>query len=108
VLDTGDAHPQQVPGDLEALVAMPADRRFVARVRQPGDVIRLKAGRKKLQDLFVDAKVPRRRRDTLPVVTDSNDNVVWVPGLGISEDFRVPPAEGKLILLRFTPKGEQA
>ncbi|MGE0393405.1 MAG: tRNA lysidine(34) synthetase TilS [Vicinamibacterales bacterium] len=95
------------PGELAALVATPADRQFAVRSRQPGDVIRLKAGRKKLQDLFVDAKVPRRERDTVPVVTDSNDSVVWVPGLGISEDFRVPPAEGEVILLRFTPKGEQ-
>jgi tRNA(Ile)-lysidine synthase len=90
------------------VVASPADRWFGVRGRQPGDVIRLKAGRKKLQDLFVDAKVPRRERDTVPVVTDSNDNVVWVPGLGISEDFRIPPAGGGVILLRFTPKGEQA
>lgn len=102
----GDSTPGR-PGELTALVATPADRQFTVRGRQPGDVIRLKAGRKKLQDLFVDAKVPRRDRDTVPVVTDSNDSVVWVPGLGISEDFRVPPAEGEVILLRFTPKGEQ-
>ncbi len=106
-MDAGEAPPRQ-PGELDALVASPADRRFAVRGRQPGDVIRLKAGRKKLQDLFVDAKVPRRERDAVPVVTDSNDNVVWVPGLGISEDFRIPPAGGGVILLRFTPKGEQA
>lgn len=102
-----DAPPGR-PGEVDALVAVPADGQFVVRGRRPGDAIRLKAGRKKLQDLFVDAKVPRRERDNVPVVTDSSDNVVWVPGLGISEDFRTPPAEGRVILLRFTPKGEQA
>ena len=100
--------PPKRPGDEEALVAPPPDGRFTVRPRQPGDVIRLPAGRKKLQDLFVDAKVPRWQRDEVPVVTDSSDSVVWVPGLGVSEDFRVSPAEGKVILLRFTPKGEQA
>ena len=64
------------------------------------------AGRKKLQDVFVDAKVPRVIRDRLPVVTDSAGRVVWVPGYAVSEDFRVDPAEDKVILLHFTPKGE--
>lgn len=78
------------------------------RTRQPGDVIRLRSGRKKLQDLFVDAKVPRWERDARPVVADSSDTVVWVPGLGVSEAFRVDPAGGEVILLRFSPEGEQA
>ncbi|MDO8794486.1 MAG: tRNA lysidine(34) synthetase TilS [Vicinamibacterales bacterium] len=79
---------------------------LVVRSRRPGDWLRLAAGRKKLQDVFVDAKVPRGVRDTLPVVTDSAGRVVWVPGYAVSEDFRVDPAEGKVILLRFTPMGE--
>ena len=77
---------------------------LAVRNRRPGDWLRLPAGRKKLQDVFVDAKVPRAMRDRVPVVTDSADRVVWVPGHGVSEDFRVDPAEGKVILLRFTPR----
>ena len=79
---------------------------LVVRNRRPGDWLRLPAGRKKLQDVFVDAKVPRAVRDTRPVVTDSAGRVVWVPGYAVSEDFRVDPAEGKVVFLRFTPKGE--
>ena len=79
---------------------------LVVRNRRPGDWLRLPAGRRKLQDVFVDAKVPRAVRDTLPVVTDSAGRVIWVPGYAVSEDFRVDPVEGKVILLRFTPKGE--
>lgn len=79
---------------------------LVVRNRRPGDWLRLPAGRRKLQDVFVDAKVPRAVRDTLPVVTDSAGRVIWVPGYAVSEDFRVDPIEGKVILLRFTPKGE--
>ncbi len=48
------------------------------RARRPGD--RLAGRRKKVQDLFVDAKVPRTERDDWPLVV-SGDEVVAVPGL---------------------------
>ena len=56
-----------------------ADREGLeVRARRPGDRV---AGRsKKLQDVFVDAKVPRAERDSWPVVVDG-DEVVAVPGL---------------------------
>jgi tRNA(Ile)-lysidine synthetase-like protein len=48
------------------------------RTRRPGD--RLAGRRKKVQDLFVDAKVPRTERDQWPLVV-SGDDVVAVPGI---------------------------
>jgi tRNA(Ile)-lysidine synthase len=48
------------------------------RSRRPGD--RLAGRRKKVQDLFVDAKVPRAERDAWPLVV-SGDEVVAVPGV---------------------------
>jgi tRNA(Ile)-lysidine synthase len=48
------------------------------RVRRPGD--RLAGRRKKVQDLFVDAKVPRADRDRWPLVVAGNE-VVVVPGI---------------------------
>jgi tRNA(Ile)-lysidine synthase len=48
------------------------------RTRRPGD--RLAGRSKKVQDLFVDAKVPRAERDTWPLVV-SGDDVVAVPGI---------------------------
>jgi tRNA(Ile)-lysidine synthase len=48
------------------------------RGRRPGD--RLAGRRKKLQDVFVDAKVPRAERDTWPVVA-RGEEVVAVPGI---------------------------
>ena len=48
------------------------------RSRRPGD--RLAGRRKKVQDLLVDAKVPRAERDDWPLVL-SGDEVVAVPGI---------------------------
>ena len=48
------------------------------RARRPGD--RLAGRRKKVQDLLVDAKVPRAERDSWPLVV-SGDEVVSVPGV---------------------------
>jgi tRNA(Ile)-lysidine synthase len=57
---------------------------LVVRTRRPGD--RLSGRRKKLQDVLVDAKVPRAERDDWPLVV-GDEGVVAVPG--IVEDARV-------------------
>jgi tRNA(Ile)-lysidine synthase len=57
---------------------------LVVRGRLAGD--RLAGRRRKLQDVFVDAKVPRAERDDWPVVV-LDEEVVAVPG--IVEDARV-------------------
>jgi tRNA(Ile)-lysidine synthase len=51
------------------------------RTRRPGD--RLAGRTKKIQDVFVDAKVPRSARDEWPIVV-SGDEVVAVPGLAVA------------------------
>jgi tRNA(Ile)-lysidine synthase len=51
---------------------------LAVRTRRPGD--RLAGRRKKVQDLLVDAKVPRAERDSWPLVV-SGDEVVAVPGI---------------------------
>ena len=65
------------------------------RVRPAG----LHGRRKKLQDLLVDRKVPRETRDSLPLVVDGNDRIVWVVGQAVAEDFRVTaPSQGVILL----------
>lgn len=51
------------------------------RARRPGD--HLAGRRKKVQDLLVDAKVPRAERDNWPVVVYA-DEVVAVPGIAVA------------------------
>ena len=50
----------------------------VVRRRRAGDRMRLRGGTKKLQDVFVDLKVPRRERDGVPVIADGGE-VLWTP-----------------------------
>lgn len=62
--------------------------RLVVRAIRPGDRIRPMGlgGSKKLQDVLVDAKVPREARDGLWVAAHpATGEVVWVPGLARSE-----------------------
>ncbi len=71
------------------------------RNRRPGDRFRpLGApGGRKLQDFLVDRKVPRDDRDSLPLVVDGRDRIVWVVGQAVAEDFRVTdPSQGVLLL----------
>ena len=51
---------------------------LAVRSRRPGD--RLAGRAKKVQDLFVDAKVPRAERDGWPLVV-RGDEVVAIPGV---------------------------
>ncbi len=52
---------------------------LVVRSRRPGD--RLAGRRRKVQDVLVDAKVPRGERDSWPLVATTSGEVVAVPGI---------------------------
>ncbi len=59
------------------------------------------SGSKSLQDLFVDAKIPRSLRSRVPVVV-SGEKIVWVAGLRIAQEFRVTPGSEQLLGLKAT------
>ena len=48
---------------------------------EAGDRIRLHAGSRKLKRVFGEARIPVSARNTIPIVTDSRGNVLWVAGL---------------------------
>jgi tRNA(Ile)-lysidine synthase len=74
---------------------------LVVRSWRDGDRIRPLGmeGTKSLQDLFTDRKVPRSLRHRLPVVT-SHDQVAWVAGVAVSEDFRITSEAREVAVLR--------
>ena len=57
------------------------------RTKKEGDKIKVKGlnGSKKIKDIFIDEKIPKQERITYPILTDDNDNVLWLPGLKKSE-----------------------
>jgi len=77
----GTADESAADGDSEALVPENILKSLVVRRREDGD--RIGAGRRKLQDLFTDAKVPAAIRPFWPVIA-TETGVFWVP-------FLMPP-----------------
>ncbi|RJQ14674.1 MAG: tRNA lysidine(34) synthetase TilS [Nitrospiraceae bacterium] len=79
-------------GDGKSDVVIDADKihcPLTIRSRQEGDCF-YPAGfgrRKKLQDFFVDEKVPRDERDSVPIVLSGND-IVWIAGYRADERFK--------------------
>ena len=70
----------------EALVVVighaDGQRRLCVRARRPGDRIRLLGGTRKVQDVFVDKKIPRPWRDRVPIVIDGDTGeIVWIVGV---------------------------
>ena len=76
---------------------------LVVRRRKDGDFF-YPAGfgkRKKIQDFFVDEKVPRDERDRVPLVISGND-IIWVVGYRGDQRFKV--GEGTEKVVRFEVK----
>jgi len=58
------------------------------------------SGEKKLQDFFVDEKVPRRRRGRVPLVCAADGRIAWVVGHRIAEPFKVTERTRRIVHLR--------
>ena len=70
---------------------------LVLRSPAPGDRVRLLAGgTRKLQDVLVDAKVPRETRALLPVLA-AGAEILWVPGLARGAGAPVGPATTRVV-----------
>ena len=56
---------------------------FIVRTRKDGDYMNVKnmQGTKKVNDIFIDSKIPRKLRDIYPIVTDSTGKIIWIPGI---------------------------
>jgi tRNA(Ile)-lysidine synthase len=65
--------------------------------RRPGLRLRPAGGRgtRKLQDIFVDARVPREERDRWPLVF-AGDRLAWVPGIAVDADAASGPGEAAM------------
>ena len=55
----------------------------------------------KLQDLFTNRKIPRARRRELMVAAAENDEIFWVEGLRISENFKLTRRTKRCLVWRW-------
>ncbi len=74
------------------------------RNRRAGDKIKPMGlgGTKKLKDIFIDEKIPLEERNKIPVICDEDNNILWVVGKYISEDFKIDDTTKNVI--RITVK----
>jgi len=84
---------------------------LILRTRRPGDTLQPTGfdGVKKLQDIFVDAKLPAALRGKVPLLCRRNE-VLWIPGYRIAEACKVTDETERLLLVRLTlrpPSGSQ-
>jgi tRNA(Ile)-lysidine synthase len=72
------------------------------RAPRPGDRLRPfgSPGTRKLQDIFVDLRIPARERATWPLVV-SGERIVWVCGLVSTEEGRIGPETKEIIRLTW-------
>jgi len=77
---------------------------FIIRYWQPGDRYQpLNApGNRKLQDLFVDRKIPKEERNKIPVVTTTDSLILWCPGLPVNHFVRVTEKTKEILQLTYT------
>ena len=70
------------------------------RTRHLGDKMYLKKinGSRKLKDIFIDCKVPKIERDNYPVVVDSENKILWIPGIKKSKYTKLKSEKYDIII----------
>ena len=74
------------------------------RVFRPGDrfVPLGMKGTKKLKSFFIDEKVPRNQRKSIPLLTSINDDIIWVYEKRIGENYRVTDKSTRIMVIEGT------
>jgi tRNA(Ile)-lysidine synthase len=103
-------NPARLGRDRAMLEADAVPARLMVRSWRPGDRLRPigAGGSQKVQDLFVNRKVPRHARSTVPIVTTPDGHIVWVAGFAVDEDFAVQTSTTRVVTLKATRPGGKA
>ena len=56
-------------------------------------------GNKKLKSFFIDQKVPQSMRSQIPILTNAEDDIIWVYGQRISHIYRVTNKTEKVLFI---------
>lgn len=75
---------------------------LVIRNRKPGDRFFPLgfAHEKKLKDFFSDEKIPKEKRDQIPLVINNNQ-IVWIAGMRIDDRFKITDHTKNILILKI-------
>ena len=75
---------------------------LIVRTRQNGDKMEIKNlnGHKKIKDIFINEKISETARNSWPILTDQNNQIIWLPGLKKSK-FDKQKHENYDIIIRY-------
>ncbi len=78
------------------------DSSITVRSFEPGDRMNPLGmeGRRKLQDIFTDQKIPRVQRTAIPVVVCRGE-IIWLPGYRTARGWEVPSSAEKAVHVRI-------
>ena len=80
---------------------------LVIRSRRPGDrfhPLGMQGHSTKLSDFMVNVKIPRRARKNWPLVL-SNEEIVWIPGVRLADQFQVQESSDRIVRLSIVKSG---
>jgi tRNA(Ile)-lysidine synthetase-like protein len=81
--------PARLPGPLRLRGRRPGDR------MQPAGA----PGSRRVQDIFVDARVPRTLRDAWPIIV-SGEAIIWIPGVRVAEGYGAAPGAADVLWIQ--------
>ena len=59
-------------------------------------------GTKKLKSFFIDEKIQRNQRNSIPLLTSKNDDIIWVYEKRIGECYKVTDKTTNILLIEGT------
>ena len=81
--------------------------RLILRLRRDGDKFHPMGanGKRKLKDCMIDKKWDQTKKNSTPVITDSKNEILWIPGFPPANSSSISAADDRVIRLTYTKTG---
>lgn len=78
------------------------------RSRLPGDKVQLNgmSGRKKLKDYYIDEKIPKGKREQIPIL-EIDGEIAWIIGYRLGEKAKLKPSTKRVLILEYSNDEEE-
>ncbi len=57
-------------------------------------------GLKKVKDFFIDNKIPKSHRDLIPILVDSEDQIIWIVGMRLDDRVKINSDTKKVLCIK--------